>query len=126
MPDDPLDPSPARDAPLIHPAAAQISSQTISGVPVYRTPAQPPVTAARRSLSVTALVLGACSATFAWIFVVVPFIGLVFGALGVRREPQGRTLAIIGLVLSAVGVLWMLLVYAIPAARLVIGLARIG
>ncbi|WAC67289.1 DUF4190 domain-containing protein [Agrococcus sp. SL85] len=106
--------APASDAPLIHPAAAQQSSATSYGVPVYRAPtvvlAPPP----SRSLSITALVLGLCSVTFAWMIVVVPLIGLVFGFLAVRREPAGRGLAIAGLVTSAIGVLLVLLVYVLP------------
>ena len=102
------------DAPLIHPAAAQTSSITPYGVPVYRTPGYPLPAPPARGLSITALVLGLCSFVFAWIFVVVPIIGLVFGFLALRREPAGRTMAIVGLVASAVGMLWVLLFYLLP------------
>lgn len=104
----------AGDAPLIHPAAAQQSSATSYGVPVYRTPTMVLAPPPSRSLSITALVLGLCSVTFAWMIVVVPLIGLVFGFLAVRREPAGRGLAIAGLVTSAIGVLWVLLFYVLP------------
>lgn len=103
-----------RDAPLIHPAAAQASSITPYGVPVYRAPVVPIAVQPARGLSVTALVLGLCSFVFAWIFVVVPILGIVFGILAMRREPAGRTMAIIGLVGSAVGLVWVLLVYLLP------------
>lgn len=102
------------DAPLIHPAAAQASSITPYGVPVYRAPMMPVPVQPARGLSVTALVLGLCSFVFAWIFVVVPILGVVFGILALRREPAGRTMAIIGLVGSAVGLVWVLLVYLLP------------
>ncbi len=103
-----------RDAPLIHPAAAQASSLTPYGVPVYRAPVVPVAVQPARGLSITALVLGLCSFVFAWIFVVVPVIGIVFGILGMRREPAGRTMAIIGLVGSAIGLVWVLLFYLLP------------
>ncbi|SDR93043.1 DUF4190 domain-containing protein [Agrococcus carbonis] len=103
-----------RDAPLIHPAAAQASSLTPYGVPVYRAPAPAPVPQVQRGLSTTALVLGICSFVFAWIFVVVPIIGIVFGILALRREPAGRVMAIVGLVGSGLGLLLVLLIYVLP------------
>lgn len=101
-------------AQLIHPAAAQASNITPYGVPVYRTPAYALMPQPAKGLSITAFVLGLCSFTFAWIFVVVPIIGIVFGFLALRREPAGRTFAVIGLVASGLGLLWVLLFYLLP------------
>ncbi|SFS08049.1 protein of unknown function [Agrococcus baldri] len=104
----------ARDAPLIHPAAAQASNVTPYGVPVYHAPGFGYVPQPSRGLSITALVLGLCSVVFAWIFVVVPIIGIVFGFLALRREPSGKAMAIVGLVASVLGLLWVLLFYLLP------------
>lgn len=103
-----------RGAPLIHPAAAQVSNLTPYGVPVYQAPAYAYAPQPHRGLSITALVLGLCSFIFAWTLVVVPIIGVVFGFLALRREPAGRTMAIIGLVGSMLGLLWVLLFYLLP------------
>lgn len=104
----------ARDAPLIHPAAAQASSVLPYGIPVYHAPVYAYAPQPQRGLSITALVLGACSFLFAWTLVVVPIIGIVFGFVALRREPAGRVMAIIGLIGSAIGLLWVLLVYLLP------------
>jgi hypothetical protein len=103
-----------RDAPLIHPAAAQASTVTPYGVPVYRSPGVGVMPQPSRGLSITALVLGLCSVVFAWIFVVVPIIGLVFGFLALRREPGSKAMAIVGLVTSGLGLVWVLLLYLLP------------
>ncbi len=104
----------ARDAPLIHPAAAQASSTLPYGIPVYQAPVYGYAPQPQRGLSITALVLGACSFLFAWTLVVVPIIGIVFGFIALRREPAGRAMAIIGLVASGIGLLWVLLFYLLP------------
>lgn len=103
-----------RDAPLIHPAAAQASNVTPYGVPVYQTPAYASASQPQRGLSITALVLGLCSMLFAWTLVVVPIIGIVFGFIALRREPAGRVMSIIGLVGSGIGLLLVLLIYLLP------------
>jgi Domain of unknown function (DUF4190) len=103
-----------RDAPLIHPAAAQASNVTPYGVPVYRTPVYADAPQPHRGLSITALVLGLCSFLFAWTLVVVPLIGIVFGFVALRREPAGKAMAIIGLVASVIGLVWVLLFYMLP------------
>jgi hypothetical protein len=103
-----------RDAPLIHPAAAQASNVTPYGVPVYQTPVYAYAPHPQRGLSITALVLGLCSFLFAWTLVVVPLIGIVFGFIALRREPAGKAMAIIGLVTSVIGLLWVLLFYLLP------------
>lgn len=103
-----------RDAPLIHPGAAQASSVVAYGVPVYRAPAYALLPQPARGLSITALVLGICSVVFAWTLVVVPILGIVFGFIALRREPAGRTMAIVGLIASGVGLLFVLLFYLLP------------
>lgn len=103
-----------RDAPLIHPGAAQASSVVAYGVPVYRAPAYAALPQPARGLSITALVLGICSVVFAWTLVVVPILGIVFGFIALRREPAGKTMAIVGLIASGVGLLFVLLFYLLP------------
>lgn len=105
---------PGASAPLIHPAAAQASSVTPYGVPVYRTPVYAIAPQPARGLSITAFVLGVASLLFAWIFVVVPIIGIVFGFIALNREPTGRALSIVGLVCSALSLLLVLVVYLLP------------
>ncbi|WP_244209443.1 DUF4190 domain-containing protein [Rathayibacter festucae] len=75
--------------------------------PVAQHPAPygvPPVSAApapSTPFSLTSLILGVTSVFFG-LTVIAPVAGLVFGILGLRREPTGRTLAIWGIVLNAV------------------------
>jgi hypothetical protein len=52
-------------------------------------------------LSLTSLVLGVASVALGFTLVV-PVVGVVLGVLGRRREPEGRTMALIGVVASAV------------------------
>lgn len=111
-----------RGAPLIHPAAAQAGSTLPYGVPVYRAPVYAYAPQPQRGLSITALVLGLCSAVFAWTMVVVPLIGLVFGFLALRREPAGKGMAVTGLITSGVGLLWILLFYVLPLVGVVTAL----
>jgi hypothetical protein len=103
-----------RDAPLIHPAAAQASSVTHYGAPVYRTPVYAYEPQPQRGLSITALVLGICSFVFAWTLVVVPILGIVFGFIALKREPAGKVMALVGLIGSAMGLLFVLLFYVLP------------
>jgi hypothetical protein len=103
-----------RDAPLIHPAAAQVARYTPYGVPVYHAPVYAYEPAPQRGLSITAMVLGLCSVVFAWLLVVVPIIGLVFGFVALRREPAGRAMAVTGLITSALGLLWVALFFVLP------------
>ena len=58
--------------------------------------------------------LGLCSFVFAWTLVVVPILGVVFGFIALKREPAGRVMAIVGLIASAVGLLFVLLFYLLP------------
>ncbi|WP_208544657.1 DUF4190 domain-containing protein [Rathayibacter sp. VKM Ac-2759] len=69
----------------------------------YGTPPAPSVATPAPStpFSLTSLILGVTSVFFG-LTVIAPVAGLVFGILGLRREPAGRTLAIWGIVLNAV------------------------
>ncbi|AWG01242.1 hypothetical protein DZF92_05000 [Clavibacter michiganensis subsp. insidiosus] len=62
------------------------------GQPVYA--AAPP-----KGLSLTSMILGLVSVLFFWTFLC-PLIGLVFGIIGIRKEPAGRGFAITGLILN--------------------------
>jgi hypothetical protein len=64
-------------------------------------PAAPP----QRGLSIASLALGAGGLVFGWAFVGLPSIAaVVLGHLALRREPEGRSLAVPGLVLGYVGI----------------------
>ena len=59
-----------------------------------------------KRLSVTALVLG-LSSLFLGFTVVIPVAGIVFGVLGVGREPTRKALSVTGIVAAAVfGAAW--------------------
>ncbi|OUE21164.1 hypothetical protein BFL34_00512 [Clavibacter michiganensis] len=62
------------------------------GQPVYAV--APP-----KGLSLTSMILGLVSVFFFWTFLC-PLIGLVFGVIGIRKEPAGRGFAITGLILN--------------------------
>jgi hypothetical protein len=63
-------------------------------------------------LAVWSLVLGLASIVFGFTFVV-PIAGLVCGILSRRREPEGRTMALIGIVSSAVMLVGTLIALAV-------------
>ncbi|MBF4463536.1 hypothetical protein ITJ46_13820 [Rathayibacter sp. VKM Ac-2878] len=63
------------------------------------------------------LLLGIISIFFGFL-ILAPTAGLVFGILGVRREPTGRTMAVWGIVLNSV----MLGVAALLAALAFVGI----
>ncbi|MWV49461.1 hypothetical protein GRS96_09265 [Rathayibacter sp. VKM Ac-2803] len=65
----------------------------------------------------TSLILGVTSVFFG-LTVIAPVAGLVFGILGLRREPAGRTLAIWGIVLNALMIGFV--------ALLIVGIAFFG
>lgn len=84
--------------------------------PFYGTPpVAPPVPVAAPSstppFSLTSLILGVASVFFG-LTLIAPIAGLVFGILGLRREPAGRTLAIWGIVLNAVSLGFVALMIA--------------
>jgi len=85
------------------------------GQPVYAV--APP-----KGLSLTSMILGLVSVFFFWTFLC-PLIGLVFGIIGIRREPAGRGFAITGLVLNG---LLLLIPVAIALSILVAGGALFG
>lgn len=82
-------------------------------IPGYHT--RPPMTSGYmpvrvpKEKSLTSLVLGLASILMGWTFTM-PIVGLVFGILGLKREPAGRTMAISGIVLNSICLaLWLVL-----------------
>ena len=57
-------------------------------------------TSSTKTLSIASVVLGVISVFFGFTFFV-PIIGLVLGVMGRRREPDARTLALIGIWINA-------------------------
>ncbi|MGV8876896.1 MAG: DUF4190 domain-containing protein [Rhodoglobus sp.] len=60
-----------------------------------------------RGFSITSLILGLCSILFGFTFLV-PLGALIFGIIGIRREPAGRGMAIAGIVIGALFMLFWL------------------
>ena len=54
-----------------------------------------------RPLSTASLIIGFCSIAF-WFTFFAPLVGLVLGIVGLRREPSGRTFALVGIWTNAV------------------------
>lgn len=69
----------------------------------------------RSPLAVWSLVLGLASIGFGFTFVV-PIAGLVLGVLSRRREPEGRTMALVGIISSVVMLAGTLVALAIGVA----------
>ena len=66
-------------------------------------PPAPPLSP--RALSLTSLGLGAGGLVFGWAFLGLPSIAaVVLGHLALRREPDGRSAAVTGLVLGYLGI----------------------
>jgi len=82
--------------------------------PVHTT-VSAPTTGVRSPLAVWSLVLGLASIAFGFTFVV-PIAGLVLGILSRRREPEGRTMALVGIISSAVMLVGTLIALAIGLA----------
>lgn len=74
-----------------------------------------PTTGVRSPLAVWSLVLGLASIGFGFTFVV-PIAGLVLGILSRRREPEGRTTALVGIISSAVMLVGTLIALAVGLA----------
>lgn len=95
-----------------HPVQYQQNGFSPYGAPIAYHPvyvAQP------TGLSVTALVLGLVSVFFGFTFLV-PLGALIFGIAGLRREPTGRGMAITGIIIGALFMLfWVLFGGAILA-----------
>ena len=83
--------------------------------PVHTTVSAPTTTGVRSPLAVWSLVLGLASIAFGFTFVV-PIAGLVLGILSRRREPEGRTMALVGIISSAVMLVGTLIALAIGLA----------
>ncbi|GAB3139796.1 DUF4190 domain-containing protein [Marisediminicola antarctica] len=80
--------------------------------------------APERGLSVASLVLGILSLFFGFT-VVVPIVGLVLGAMGLRREPEGRTFALVGVWINGAILFLGLVVIVIVIVALSIGIFSI-
>jgi hypothetical protein len=86
-----------------------VTSQSNSPAPIYVVQAQP------KGFSVTALVLALVSIVFGFTLVL-PLAALIFGIIGAKREPAGRGMAIVGIVIGALDLLvWLVLGGAIFA-----------
>jgi hypothetical protein len=82
--------------------------------PVHTT-VSAPTSGVRSPLAVWSLVLGLASIGFGFTFVV-PIAGLVLGVLSRRREPEGRTMALVGIISSAVMLVGTLIALAVGLA----------
>lgn len=67
-----------------------------------------PAATPTQGLSISSLVLGVASFVFGFSFVV-PAAGLILGIMALKREPQGKTLAVVGIVTSALNLGWVVL-----------------
>jgi hypothetical protein len=77
--------------------------QYVQVQPVYLVQSPP------RGLSITSLVLGLSSILFGFTFVV-PLGALIFGIVGLKKEPAGKGMAITGIVIGSLFMLfWMAL-----------------
>ncbi|THG33970.1 hypothetical protein E6C70_11120 [Glaciibacter flavus] len=65
-------------------------------------------TTTKKTLAVVSIILGAVSILLCWIlpilWVVVAIVGVVLGFLSRSREPQARRLALVGIILSFIGI----------------------
>jgi hypothetical protein len=68
------------------------------------------------------MILGLVSVLFFWTFLC-PLVGLVFGIVGIRKEPAGRGFAVTGLILNG---LLLLIPVAVVLSILVAGGALFG
>lgn len=91
--------------------------------PVAAPPAAP-AAAPERTYSILALIAGIASVVFGQTFLV-PAAAIVLGILGLRREPQGRTMSIWGIVLGSV-MLFGWIVVALIGFAVFLPLAVIG
>lgn len=92
-----------------------MTSQPNSPIPIYVVQAQP------KGFSVTALVLALVSIVFGFTLIL-PLAALIFGIIGAKREPAGRGMAIVGIVIGALDLLvWLILggaIFALLAAMI--------
>ncbi|RIJ11547.1 hypothetical protein [Clavibacter nebraskensis] len=92
-------------APYSPPSASVAAPYGLAPAPVPPSPAavawgQPVYAVAPpKGLSLTSMFLGLVSVFFFWTFLC-PLIGLVFGIIGIRKEPASRGFAITGLILN--------------------------
>jgi hypothetical protein len=75
--------------------------------PIAYQPVYPVYLAQPKGFSVTALVLGLVSIVFGFTLLV-PLSALIFGIVGLKREPAGRGMAIVGIVIGGLFMLFWL------------------
>lgn len=99
----PSNSGPDQPSPPPHPVQYQASGYSPYNAPVayQQVYAAPPPT----GLSVTSLVLGLVSIFFGFTFLV-PLGALIFGIIGLKREPTGRGMAITGIVIGGLFMLF--------------------
>ncbi|MEJ3404056.1 hypothetical protein WDJ51_04880 [Rathayibacter sp. YIM 133350] len=65
-------------------------------------------TTSTKTLAIVSVILGAVSVLLCWIlpivWLIVGIVGVVLGFLSRSREPQARTLALVGIIVSFVGI----------------------
>jgi hypothetical protein len=113
---------PAQVAPYVHnpyqqPQYGQYGQAYYA--PVTYAPYAPPQP---KPLSITAMVLGIVSVVF-WFTFLVPVGALVFGIIGLKKEPAGRGMSITGIVLGSICLLGTVIVVVL---WIVLALAAIG
>lgn len=97
-------------------------SAPVHGSPVFvMRPAEP------KGLSITSMILGIASFLFGWTFLV-PVLGLVFGIIGLRKEPAGKGFAWTGIALSGLMLLgWLVLILTVGISVLgIVGTAALA
>ncbi|MUN56038.1 DUF4190 domain-containing protein [Kocuria koreensis] len=79
------------------PQHSQNQSQSTfpSHMTLVQAPSQP------KGMSIASMVIGLVNILMGWT-IILPIIGLIFGIVGLRKEPAGRGMAITGIVLSGV------------------------
>jgi len=103
----PVQPPPGMQPPA-GPAQPTYAVYVQQSAPVYVKP-EP------RGFSVASMVLGLVSIVFGFTFVL-PIAALIFGIIGMKREPAGRGMAIVGIIIGGIDLLfWLLLGGAIFA-----------
>ncbi len=78
--------------------------------------------------AITSLILGIVSLVFCWIWFggLLPILGIVFGILGIKKGPNGKGMAIAGLVMSIVALVIMAIIAVIVVVAIIAGSASSG
>jgi hypothetical protein len=96
------------------PPAQQAPGYGTYGGPGYAQPYFAPGPPRKRALSIAAVACGVVSLMTVGVFFIPQVLAIVFGHLGLRREPAGRALALAGLVMGyVVAGVWVVLLFFI-------------